>query len=74
MSEDENQRPRRGWFGGFISKVVMWFKFIGSGSDLPDPDSSDYVDLGDVDVFNTEVMVIGSRSFATIQYVRAVKW
>ena len=60
MEEEKAHEPRRGYFSTLLSRIMFWFKSFGSGEDLPDPDSSEYINLEDVDAFNTELTIIST--------------
>jgi len=66
--EENNENTQLGFFTRNINKIKLWFLSLGADDDLPEKDTSDYVDLEAVDYSKTELLIISSHSYTFISY------
>ena len=68
--EEGEVSARRSWCRALASKLLLRIKLWFNRADLPDVESPDYSELGSMDVFTTELLIINTRQNKIATYIQ----
>ncbi len=70
MAEKSGTSSRCSWFNKVCNKLVLRVRLWFLQAELPDPESSDYAEVAQMDVSTTELMIINTKQQNVLGYIK----